>query len=111
MDYRERRYFLIRLEIYNKEVEELKELVPSIKFHAPYNHFKPNVAKLAVRLLKGINIDQSIIDISDCDVIDKYIQQMASCKIEDSEKLLSYFKSKENQYRYITELTKDRSRQ
>lgn len=107
MDYRERKYFLIRLNYYNKELKELKELVPSIEFHAPYNHFNNESAKKLKNAKKLNNLEPIVYD---GDILRGYIQQMVSCKIEDSEKLLSYFKSK-GLFTYIIEITKEKLRQ
>ena len=40
MDYRERKYYLIRLRNRNGGLKTLKEAVPSLKVHPPYNHFR-----------------------------------------------------------------------
>lgn len=39
MDYRYRKYFIVRLYYYNENLKELQETVPSLEVHTPYNHF------------------------------------------------------------------------
>ena len=45
MDYRKRKYFLVRLDymMYKYRISQLKICVPSIKISPPYNHFTKNI--------------------------------------------------------------------
>lgn len=116
MDYRERRYYLVRfsdsnLDWWNKGHDDygirydsyiniIHRKIPSIKLHAPYNHFKTNTDKYCY---DGASIGE------DC------IQLMISCrkeyinefeneiqKIKDRNKTKSY-----SRHVFIKEITKE----
>lgn len=109
MDYRERKYYLVRfsdsnLDWWNKGHDDygvryksyiniIKRKIPSIKVHAPYNHFKTNTDKYGY--------GGSMEDIG--------YQLMISCRKEDVEKfedILSEIKEKDK-YVAIKEITKE----
>ena len=76
MDWRKRDYYLIRTDptAYQMRHELYKSAAPSIKYHAPYNHFKGD----------------SIFDT--CNLMslgfkNPWVQEMISCKHLDSESL------------------------
>ena len=77
MDWRERNYYLVKTNEYSYKMrhEHYKLAAPSLKIHPPYNHFK-----------KWIGSDNY-------DAYHKkttgmfYVQEMLSCKIEDSDAL------------------------
>lgn len=113
MDYRERRYYLVRFndgsgyigmwwsknhdnnsERYSTYCNMLKRKIPSIKVHAPYNHFKTNTDKYGY--------DGSMENIG-------YIQLMISCRKEEIEKfkdILLEIREKDD-YLVVKEITKE----
>lgn len=70
MDYRERNYYLARIDYcsYNMRIGIFKIATPSLKIHAPYDHIKSN----------GERQDK---------INGRYWQMMLSCRKEDSEAL------------------------
>lgn len=76
MDYRERKYYLVRFYYYNKCIDILKRNTPSIKIHPPYNHFRNDKA---IKLMKQRSINIPEPDIYDGDVCGYYVQVMISC--------------------------------
>lgn len=102
MDYRERRYYLVRFndgsgfEWWSKNHDDfgrkfsnycnmLKGKIPSIKIHKPYNHFKSNNKKKD-------NYDGEIKEIG-------YVQLMISCRkeyYESFKKIISEIKEQDN---------------
>ena len=70
MDYRERNYYLARIDYcsYDMRMRYFKLAAPSLKIHAPYDHIKSN-SKI-----------QDHLD-------NRYWQMMLSCRQEDSEAL------------------------
>lgn len=99
MDYRNRRYFLIRLYNRNGGLKKLKEEVPSLKVHPPYNHF--NHPKKSTKYRN--DYDGSIVNIHN-----KFetIHQMVSCKKEEADKFEETFKAMYHPYNFIYELEK-----
>ena len=99
MDYRNRRYFLIRLYNRNGGLKKLKEEVPSLKVHTPYNHF--NHPKKSTKYRN--DYDGSIVNIHN-----KFetIHQMVSCKKEEADKFEETFKAMYHPYNFIYELEK-----
>lgn len=112
MDYRERRYYLVRFSDsnlnwwnrghddygirYDSYINMIHHEIPSIKIHAPYNHFKTNTDKYGY--------DGSMDDVG-------YIQLMVSCRktyIEQFENLISEIKT-EDKYGVVVvkEITKE----
>ena len=98
MDYRERRYYLIRLYNRNGGIKKLKEEVPSLKVHPPYNHF--NHPEKSTKYKK--DYDGSSVNIHQFETI----HQMVSCKIEESFKFEEVFREMYHPYNFITELEK-----
>lgn len=112
MDYRERKYYLVRFndgsgcigmwwsknhdnngKRYSTYCNLLKRKIPSIKVHAPYNHFKSNPDKYGY--------DGCMDDIG-------FVQLMISCRKEEIDKfkmLLSEIKEKDD-YVVVKEITK-----
>lgn len=74
MDYRKRKYYLVRLDYlsYTMRMKFLK-LIDSVKIHSPYNHFR-------IYSSGGNNYDGNYQDITGMG----YIQFMLSCQKEDS---------------------------
>ena len=99
MDYRNRRYFLIRLYNRNGGLKKLKEEVPSLKVHPPYNHF--NHPKKSTKYRN--DYDGSIVNIHN-----KFetIHQMVSCKKVEADKFEETFKAMYHPYNFIYELEK-----
>lgn len=99
MDYRNRRYFLIRLYNRNGGLKKLKEEVPSLKVHPPYNHFNHPEKSTKYRN----DYDGSIVNIHN-----KFetIHQMVSCKKEEAYKFEEIFKAMYHPYNFIYELEK-----
>lgn len=111
MDYRERRYYLVRfndgsgLMWWNKNHDDggrkysnywsmLKGKIPSIKISSPYNHFKPNN-------IKKDNYDGEVKEIG-------YVQLMISCRKEYCklfEEIVSEIKAHDN-YVVCKEITR-----
>ena len=111
MDWRERRYYLIRLndsnlcwwhrghddygEIYKSYCKMLKKTIPSIKMNSPYNHFKFNDDRYGYDgNKKGIG----------------YVQFMVSCRkkhCELFEKTMLEIKQNDQQHVFIKEITKE----
>lgn len=79
MDWRNRNYYLVKTDYYAYKMrhEYYKLAAPSLKIHSPYNHFRPKTSKYGYdgdyENVTGMN----------------YVQEMFSCRIEDSE-LLEY---------------------
>lgn len=77
MDYRQRRYYLINVGYYDyhTKIKILKKLVPSIKFHSPYNHFNMSIKTFTKK------------DVYDGEFYNNtkihYVQYMISCKTND----------------------------
>jgi len=112
MDYRERRYYLVRFndgsgfEWWSKNHDDfgrkfsnycnmLKGKIPSIKIHKPYNHFKSNNKKKD-------NYDGEIKEIG-------YVQLMISCRkeyYESFKKIISEIKEQDN-YVVCKEITRE----
>lgn len=94
MDYRERKYYIVRLNKFNESMATLRRAVPSLEQHQPYNHFPRK---------------NDVIDVYDGDKLRRYVQTLLTCKKEDSEKLINTIKeiSSPNNHIYIKELTKD----
>lgn len=79
MDWRNRNYYLITTDCfaYKMRHEYYKLAAPSLKIHSPYNHFRPAISK------HGYDADYKHITGMG------YVQEMLSCRIEESE-LLEY---------------------
>ena len=97
MDYRERKYYLIRFGYYyNEELKILKEYVPSLKCHPPYNHYrkKKKVVNIANRYDGNYN--------------GYYIQQLVSCRLSDVDGLMKFLNHYGNpEHRFYSEVTKE----
>ncbi len=74
MDYRERNYYLVRLDCwdYAMRMQYLKLAAPSLKIHPPYNHFKNNDSDYDAIFTHKLGLGG-------------YWQMMLSCRKEDSE--------------------------
>ena len=84
MDYRIRRYFLVRLgrkSQYEENLNKLKTEIKSLKIHKPYYHFVDRKESL----IKSGSYDGYHV-ISTRLTIGRY-QMMISCRIEESEKI------------------------
>ena len=73
MDYRERDYYLVRLDCltYHMRMQHLKLAAPSLKVHPPYNHFKNNDSDYDAVFTRKLGLGG-------------YWQMMLSCRKEDS---------------------------
>ena len=102
MDYRERKYYLVRFNYFNKVVSEIKREIPSIKIHEPYNHFRDK-SKINTK------------DIYDGEKYGKYIQVMISCRKEYSYKfeflMMSMAMHNKFGYIYCAPVTKEELKQ
>ena len=106
MDYRERKYYLARFYNYNQSIYEIKNMIPSVKIHKPYNHFRNDKYKKLMKLNKF----SSKKSIYDGDICQNYVQCMISCKLEDCEKLEKFLHEElkfVQSYTNIEELTKE----
>ena len=94
MDYRERKYYIMNVhENYNDKLKELRKAIPSLSFHKPYNHFT-----FKNKRFKSLSKTKVLVYDGDC-ISNKekiYIQQIASCKKEESDKFEALFKSTGN---------------
>ena len=100
MDYRERKYYLLRLhcKYYNEELQILKKCVPSLKYHPPYNHYYKKKKKIYGR---------HSTEYDGC-YTGRYVHQMISCQLSEVDELMKFI----NHYgypelRYCTEVTKE----
>ena len=98
MDYRNRRYLLNRLYNRNGGLKKLKEEVPSLKVHPPYNHF--NHPEKSTKYRK--DYDGSLVNIHKLETI----HQMVSCKIEEADKFQETLRYIDHPYNFIYELEK-----
>lgn len=95
MDYRERKYYLIRLYDHNNDLKKLKEKVPSLKVHPPYNHF--NLRKPLISYIKNNEITETRIyhhshkNVYDGCVIENFVHMMVSCKKNEATKFIDVF--------------------
>lgn len=106
MDYRKRKYYLVAFCYFNQSIYEIKNKVPSVKIHPPYNHFRNKKAK---NFIKKFNLTNR--DLYDGDIHGKYVQTMLSCKKEESdilEKLIEEDLKDEfiGRYTHISNVTK-----
>lgn len=97
MDYRLRKYYLVRFWNPNRVISEIKNKVPSIKVHTPYDHYRTDKSKEMLKLKFGRLFDymsdyiHNLGDdsIYDSDVCKEYVQYMISCRKEESVELES----------------------
>lgn len=118
MDYRERKYYLIHTAFfYDEYIDKLKSLIPSLKIHPPYNHFRnnENINYLNdIRRKNGYEVCDDI-DIHDLAAGYGYASNMISCRIEESQLLDEICKSCKTKFHFhpdfrwmkLVELTKD----
>lgn len=88
MDYRERKYYLIRLQNYNEDIKILKDVAPSLKCNKPYNHFRDKGSGSS-NIISTITGLPSIV--FDGDIIEDYFQVLVSCRFEDVDNLEKQF--------------------
>lgn len=111
MDYRERKYYLVRLNDeslrwwnvgydnfgrrYNKYLDLFKSEIPSLKISSPYNHIKTNPNKN--------KWDGAMSSIG-------YVQMLFSCRkcdVDKIEELFMNIKKNDNNYFKVVEITKE----
>ena len=113
MDYRERKYYLISVRYYNDFTKKAKRLVPSMKIHRPYNHYREKIIKNTKPVMRVLNQDKySIVNQDNIRFINilTHIQVMISCKFKDCEAFENLMKSQLSEFPNDTvfkEITKE----
>ena len=101
MDYRDRKYYLVTLSYssYKTRLNKFKQIAPSLKISAPYNHFKNG------KSYDGANT----VDLCNCCYYN-YWQMLISCNKQESDLLeyeLNKMLVKDKKYSYFIELHKN----